>query len=198
MRYVLVLFILLAGTTCLAQQNKAYVKNGKIIVETPEGVKSIDYSQPSGQRYNQLQKWTVKEEINNVNGALSIFKKRSEPIYKKKVWIFDKNGKQKILIEYTSDDGDGGVVFSPNEDFVFWVGRSWFGRPAVYGRNLSRRGNFTVANANNFNLVTCDNQQTYVMIKKEMKDLTYYYLYDLNGRGKKSCNSRDICACIGK
>ena len=198
MKYILAFIISLVSITCFSQQNKAYVKDGRIVVETAQGVKSIDYSQSPGQRYSRLQKWTVEEEVDKVGNALSVFRKRSEPLYKRKIWIFDKNGKQKIFIEYTSGDDDTGIIFSPDEDFVFWLGRSWFGRPVVYGRKLSKGRNFAVANATNFELITCDNQQTYVVIKKAMKDATYYYIHDLNGRKKKSCSNRNICACIGK
>ena len=197
MKYIFT-FIVLLSVTCFAQENKAYVKDGKIVVETAEGARSIDYSGSSGQRYRSLENWQIKEETDTVNNALSVFKKKSEPLYKKKVWIFDRNGRQKILIEYTTDDDDTGLIFSPDEDFVFWVGRSWFGRPTVFGRKLAANKNFIVSGGNNFNLITCNNKQTYVVVKKPIKDGIYYYIHDINGKKKKSCSSSNVCACMGR
>ena len=38
------IFLLVFAINAFAQDNKAYLKDGKIVVETNEGVKAIDYN----------------------------------------------------------------------------------------------------------------------------------------------------------
>ena len=56
-------------------ENKAYVKDGKIIVETPQGVKQIDYKANSYKTICSSGDWKV--EKTNINDALKVFNKNT-------------------------------------------------------------------------------------------------------------------------
>ena len=89
------------GSFCFGEENAVYIKDGKIVIESERIVKSLDYSEEE-EKYSDynLKKWNVKEKLDPVKEALKVFKGKSRPIYKKKIWIIDKsNGEERMIVE---------------------------------------------------------------------------------------------------
>lgn len=173
------------GNICLAQDNSAYLKDGKIVVETKQGLKkTLDYEEKSRYSSYNLKKWGIKEKLDPVAEALKIFKKKDEAFYNKKIYIFEKSsGKEQMLIEYIVDKNNDKVIFSPNEDFMFYIGLTDTGESIVYGVNLFSEQKFEVDSGNNLAMANCWSNKSYIIIKDNVsEDDIIYYIYNLKGK----------------
>lgn len=178
-------FVLSTGNICLAQDNSVYLKDGKIVVETKQGLKkALDYEESSRYSSYNLKKWGVKEKLDPVAEALKVFKRKKETFYNKKIYIFEKiSGKEQIVIEYIVDKSNDKVIFSPNEDFMFYIGLSDTGESIVYGINLFSEQKFKVDSGNNLAIANCWSNKSYIIIKDNVsEDDIIYYIYNLKGK----------------
>ncbi len=115
---------------------------------------------------SRIEKWKVYQEDVSVNKALHVFKSKSAGNYDKKVWIADnQDGSKRVLLKYATSDSGETVVFSPDDDFAFYVGSSGSGETEVFGVNLLSGSEFAVGSGDDFNIVACPAGETYVVIK---------------------------------
>lgn len=178
-------FVLSAGNICLAQDSSVYLKDGKIVVETKQGLKkALDYEESSRYSSYNLKKWGIKEKLDPVAEALKIFKRKDKTFYNKKIYIFEKSsGKEQMVIEYIVDKNNDKVIFSPNEDFMFYIGLTDTGESIVYGINLFSEQKFEVDSGNNLAMANCWSNKSYIIIKDNVsEDDVIYYIYNLKGK----------------
>lgn len=115
--------------------------------------------------YN-LNRWKVEENTDPVNRALGVYKKRSESKYNKRVWITDKNnGQKRMIVQYTPRDVDDKIVFSSDENYMYYLGVTPAGTSIVYGINLLSNQEFSVASGQNFNVLNCPDKTTYIVVE---------------------------------
>jgi len=137
----------------------------------------------------QTKKWKVYQEDAFVNNALQVFKSKSAGRYDKKVWIADnQDGSKRVLLKYATSDSRETVVFSPDEDFAFYVGSSISGGTEVYGINLLSGSEFTVGSGDDFNIVTCPEGKSYVVIKGN-SDKPDYSIYTVKDQEADAINT---------
>ncbi|MFC1704615.1 hypothetical protein ACFL1E_07550 [Candidatus Omnitrophota bacterium] len=131
--------------------------------------------------YN-LEKWDVKTDSGSVEKALEVFKRKGQPRYSQKLWLVDKSDATKtIYVQYATGSAQGKVLFSPNEDFVFYSGLSPAGTSVVYGMNLITSDEFIVDSGVDFNMFTCPNTNTsYVIVEQNGAAEVSYQVYNLN------------------
>ena len=173
-------FILFPTAVVVAQeaQNKAYVQDGKIVVETKDGVKALDYSGRDGFTSRDISKWTTREEVAPVTEALSVFKDKSKEYYRKRVWFVDDGtGLDQFYVEFTTDDLNASPYLLPHYNFAYYLGYSPSGILGVYGANLNdSEDTFFVDHSSHFDLVTCDQKESYLVIQEDgaLKQLIVY------------------------
>jgi len=175
MRYLLTaLFSMFLVSASFASGNTARLSGGKIIIDRPDGPKVLDYSQKVKYSNYDLKKWDIEKETDVIEEALEVYKKKSEPLYSQKVWIINKNGTEKILLEYKSADEEDSIIFTNDENYVFYLGVSDAGQSIVYGMNLAAGGTTTLNNATSFFIETCPDNDTYVITQDDDGDKEFY------------------------
>lgn len=123
--------------------------------------------------YN-LKKWTVEESADPVKRALNVYKKKSEPQYTRRIWITGKtDGKKRLIAEYTARSGNDKVIFSPDEDFMYYLGAAPGGGSIVYGINLLSNKKFSLGAGNNFQAVNCPDKTSYVVVRPDGQGEVY-------------------------
>ncbi|MDP2653084.1 MAG: hypothetical protein Q8Q08_03525 [Candidatus Omnitrophota bacterium] len=134
--------------------------------------------------YN-LKRWTVEESADPVQRALGVYKKKSETRYNRRVWITNKaDGTKKVLVEFTAGAAGGNVVFSPDEDFMYYLGVDNRGYNYVYGVNLLSSEKFTLGDADHFSTVNCPDKRTFVVLENYGK-VTTHHVYTASGQEVK-------------
>ncbi len=173
------------GIIAEAQPNKAYLKDGSIVIETPEGTKRLDYR--SDNRYKKLHKWVVREEVNPVEEALKVFKKGEEKLYQKKVWIIDKqNGQKSILVEYASPSATGDIVFSPDEENIYYIGVDSSGTSYLYKMDLDNQQATSLIPASDLETFDCGSSDKKYLVVKEEGPSHSYVVYTFAGQQEDS------------
>jgi hypothetical protein len=181
---VVLLTIIVAGDSGLAQDVKVYLKDGQIIRERRTEPASDAMASQEGKGYH-LKKWDIATEVDPVQEALKVYKKKGEPLYQKRVWIIDKgNGTKNLLVEYVSSSSDSQVVFSPEEDFMYFLRTDDTGQNLIYGLELNTRRQFHIGTGKNFNLLTCPNRMSYVILEQDEQGLKHF-IYQLTGEQKR-------------
>ncbi len=189
----IILFLLLSLFPSNAQAEKTTVgilKDGKIILQQEDTARVLDYDAPDD-KYSppyDLKKWNVIEQIDPVNEALAVYKKKGRAPYSKKVYIIDKtDGSKKIVVEYEARDKNEKVFFSPDEGYVYYRDLSGSGGNVVMGLDLSTNKEFFVAKANDFFLSTCPDKTTYVVVRDEDAGTqNTYAIYSESGANVKT------------
>lgn len=166
-----VVCLLLMFCACLhsaaAQENKVYLKDGKIVIEPPDAAESVQYDKaiPSTP---QSKKWSLQQEINPVEEALKVYNKKSAPLYQAKVWITDKdNGNPRILIEYLTDEDEGEFYFSGNGSYLFYKGFTAAGQKGILGYNLLTQSPVSLLGLDHFSLVNCADGAQYIVVRHD-------------------------------
>lgn len=175
------IFLLVFAINAFAQDNKAYLKDGKIVVETNEGVKAIDYNHEIQSVQKISEKWTVKEEINPVEEGLAVFKNKSTPVYLKRIVLLDKEHGDDFIFEFYTDDKSHQTTYSPNKDYLYFLGTSSDGITSVYGHNIYTKKQFLIPDSRDFQLLNCENQTSFIVVEKDEKEGDYF-IYDLGGK----------------
>ena len=81
------ILIIFACGLCFAETTEVRLEDGNIVIEGPDGTKSLDYTKDIKYSNYRLKKWRVKEQSDPVSEALKVFKEKGAPTYSKKVWI---------------------------------------------------------------------------------------------------------------
>jgi len=168
--------------TALAMENRAYLKDNRIIVETPEGDKAVDFTMDRGHRVYRLKNYTVKEEVNVVDEALKVFERKSPPVYSKKVWIYDQvEDRSQAYVEFMTNEFNEDIVFSPGEEFVYYLEYTPEGEHRLYGIKIGTEEKFFINTAEDFFIETCEDKDTSYVIVAEDGQVDSYHVFDLEG-----------------
>ena len=148
---ILIMFFV---ATSFAQENKVYLEDGKIVIQTPEEKKVLDYSAEEKYSAIKSKKWNVKKESGLLAEALSVYKEKQAPVYSQKVWISEKkDGEQSILIEYNSLQENSRIIFSPDDNYMYYIGLSDSGESTIYGIKLADQEEFVFNASDDFQLI---------------------------------------------
>lgn len=135
--------------------------------------------------YN-LKRWVVEENTDPVKHALEVYKKKSEPRYTRRIWLTGKtDGKKRLIVEYAPRGDDDKVIFSPNEDFMYYLGLTPGGQSIVYGVNLLSNKKFSLGSGENFHAVNCPDKKSYVVVQPDGQG-TIYQVYSISGERMKT------------
>ena len=179
--YTVVVFIMFFAVTSFAQENQVQLKDGKVMIKTSKEVKVLDYSAEEKYSTIKLKKWDIRKESDVVDEALKVYKKKQDPVYSQKIWISAKDdGTQKILVEYKSLQEDSRIIFSPDEDYMYYIGLSEADESVVYGMNLSSQESFVFNAADDFQLMECGGRGNYFVLLKDNEDARVI-VYDSEG-----------------
>ncbi|HOW35191.1 MAG TPA: hypothetical protein PL155_02070 [Candidatus Omnitrophota bacterium] len=160
-------------------RNRANSKD-YVVVHTPDSGES---TKPA---VYDLKRWKVEESTDPVQHALEVYKKKSESKYVKRVWITDKkNGKRRMIVEYTPRGANDKVMFSQDEDFMYYLGLTPAGENIVYGVNLSNEDKFSLGTAEDFNMVRCPDKNNYIVLQQGQQR-SVYNIYTVNGKKAKT------------
>lgn len=182
--YFLLFFIfpLIAGNLLaddLLPENPAS-KNSRVIMRAPL---AGDSDRPSAY---DLKKWIVEESSDPVKHALEVYKKKSEPQYTRRIWATGRaDGKKRLLVEYISGTENDKVIFSPDEDFMYYLGLAPGGQNIVYGINLLSNKKFSLGAGNNFQSVNCPDKQSYIVVQSGGQG-AIYQVYSVAGQRMKT------------
>jgi len=204
-----IFFLIIVFLCCLnssfAQEKgpEVSLKDGQIqVILSDSSIKTLDYSKDNKYSDLNLKKWIVYEKADPVKEAIKVYKNKAETSRVREVWIVDRDGKIKsVVLEYEYNEGKDKLVFSSDEDFVYYFGLSDHGGNVIYGVNLLDGKEFLVAsNAVEFDVTTCPDDKSYVIVQVEGEVLNYY-VYTLNGNnldaatysGTLAAFSKDVC-----
>ena len=134
-----------------------------------------------------LKRWVVEEKADPVKHALEVYKKKSEPSYNHRIWLTSKaDGKKHLVVEYASRGAGDKVLFSPNEDFMYYLGLTPAGGNIIYGVDLSSDQKFTLGAGEDFRTVNCPNKNNYVVVQQQDGQRTVYQVYSITGQRMKA------------
>ena len=165
------------------KENTVYLKDGKITIESDAGIKTIDYSQKPGTQVHKLNKWEVKTVRHDpVDEALKVYKNKSGSVYQKEIVLINKEDEtQTIIVEYNVEGGNDKILFSPDENFMFYAGLLPGGTNIIYGMNLSTNEEFTLDSGVDFDIFTCpNNNSSYIIVHQSDTEETIYQVYNFN------------------
>ena len=169
--------ILFAGDELLPQNTALY---NRVVINVPVAGES---DRPAV--YN-LKKWVVEENTDPVKHALEVYKKKSEPSYTRRIWLTGKlDGKKRLIVEYVPTGNNDKVIFSPNEDFMYYLGLTPGGQSTVYGINLLSNKKFSLGSGENFRTVNCPDKKSYVVVQPGGQG-TIYQVYTIAGERMKT------------
>lgn len=183
-------------------QTTVTLKNGQIVVTQPDRwTKTLDYSKTDKYIDRNLQKWIVSEESNPVKEALKVYKNKGK-VLSREMWLVNKKGDVKtVVLEYDYPESQDKIIFSPNEDYVYYLGIGDMGNTVVFGVNLYTGKEFSLSAAViDFTLTTCNDNKSYVVVQTD-GDVLNYYIYTLAGDnidtvtygGSLADLSKDMC-----
>jgi len=158
-------------------------------VDAHDGKKVLDYDSDQPYYFSRLKQWKVVEELSHVKEALLLYKSKKVPIYNKKIWFVNKGDEQQtVIVEYSTQKKNDRLIFSPDENTVFYLGISSSGDNAVYGLNLLTNEKLEIAQADHFQIETCPNKESFIVVQQE-DGQREVVVYTLNGTKTKSFNS---------
>jgi len=148
-----IFFLIIVFLCCLnssfAQEKgpEVSLKDGQIqVILSDSSIKTLDYSKDNKYSDLNLKKWIVYEKADPVKEAIKVYKNKAETSRVREVWIVDRDGKIKsVVLEYEYNEGKDKLVFSSDEDFVYYFGLSDHGGNVIYGVNLLDGKEFLVA-----------------------------------------------------
>lgn len=178
--YILAILLLTLALSLEAQENKAYLKDGKIVVETKEGVRTVDYSTKNDYSNTTSKKWNISENVSPVDEALSVYKNKSEPVYKHKIHFYSESDRDvKHFIEYLSDDDSSSYLLSPQGNHLYYLGLNSTGGKYIYGHNLKENKKFPVSSGSNAHIIACDDDTSFVLVEQAKNER--YDVFDVEG-----------------
>ncbi|MBN2483994.1 MAG: hypothetical protein JXD21_07340 [Candidatus Omnitrophica bacterium] len=196
MKFALLLLLLFLFGQPAGAQNKAYLKDGKIVVETPEGARQLDYSADKDEtRYEVTspagKSWSVQSDTKKVDEALGVYMEKGTPLYEKNVIITDEaDGTQTIHVDYITKNENETMLFSPDGNYAYYLTTAEDGKNSIYGINLLTNKTFFISTASDYRLITCTNDRTYLALRAGINS-TLFMIYDLSGTKMGSVESTD-------
>lgn len=184
-RHIIIIGIIFASAIDSTADSKAYRNNKSTYEGIQDRQNSADRLRP---RVYQTKNWIVREEIDQldeadkVKQALAVYKKRKESTYKHQVWIYDKIIDQNdVYVDFITNDFNKDIVFSPNEDFVYYLEYSSDGEHKVYGVKIGTEETFFINTAEDFFIKTCEQNNTSYVITTKDGEIDSYHVFDLDG-----------------
>ncbi|MBN1870414.1 MAG: hypothetical protein JW847_07575 [Candidatus Omnitrophica bacterium] len=177
MRNLILTFIIFICTAAmgLAQENASVPKKDEGLEANTAGTKK---------EYN-TKRYTVKEETDIVKRALDVFKRKSKSssLYKRRFWIYETlNEDNESYLSFMTNDQNAGIVFSPDEDFVYYVEISPDGRHRLRGFNVESQKRFPVnEDIDRFYIETCEDAGASYLVVLDSEEAGGYSVYDLDG-----------------
>jgi hypothetical protein len=124
----------------------------------------------------------VEEDADPVRKALDVFKKRSKPKYKKRIWVTDKrNGERRMIVEYSSENVKDKIIFSQDENVMYYFGLTPGGTNFVYGIDLLSGDKHSFGRGDDFMTVDCPDRTSYFVVQTG-KARTVYHVYTSSGK----------------
>ncbi|MCD4779646.1 MAG: hypothetical protein K8S27_03740 [Candidatus Omnitrophica bacterium] len=173
------------------QPNRARVQDGKIVIETPGGTNVVDYKAKKKYRSVSPRKWKVEKQRDPVTEALRIYEEKSKPLYTYRVFL-SYRGQQEpsIIFSYKSTEDDSEVIFSPDENFLYYIDVSGEGTRIIHGLNLKTSRDFEIGPGDELDLIHCPDKNYYVVIE-EGSDVSYHTIYRSTGERVNILNKRE-------
>jgi len=98
---------------------------------------------------------------------------------KKTVAVFE--FQNDVYVDFISNDFNKDIVFSPNEDFVYYLEYSSDGEHKVYGVKIGTEETFFINTAEDFFIKTCEQNNTSYVITTKDGEIDSYHVFDLDG-----------------
>ena len=178
---------------CFSEGKKeVLLENGNIVVKSDSGKKVLEYNNSKNKysKYNDLKKWqvsTIVSEQDKVNNALAIFKKKTQENSEKAWIIARKDGSQQIIIEdfygdFNDNDSDDqiGLLFSQDENFVFFKGLGDNGEGVVFCMDLNTQKKFVADNIAEDDFNPYSQDSVYISEIDENGDEKDFIIYNNN------------------
>ena len=186
MRHFILIALVFTATLAWAEKDAPKIKDSLKAEDTVQKEQIQEAGKEGNTKEYTSQKYTVKEETDIVEQALNVFKKKGRPssLYRKRVWISDTlDGENTSFLSFTTNDRNESIVFSPDEEFVYYVEISSGGRRRLKGVKIGSREEFFVdAAVERFFIETCEDQKTSYLVVLDGKKIEGYHVYDLQGR----------------
>ncbi len=181
MRYILLIIFVCGATPAWAVVNSTEVAESLVIAEMAEKDQASKAVKTSKKEYTSKY-YKVKEETDTVEAALNVFKKKgkSSSLYRKNFWLYNTlQDDNASYLSFTTNDQNAGIVFSPDEEFVYYIEITPDGERRLNGVKISTQEEFFINTADSFFIQTCAGGQTSYVIVTD--DASTYHVFDLNG-----------------
>ena len=175
MRNFILIILLCATTLVWAGESTLAPKDSQPVVMDTDTAKK-EY---------RTKNYTVKEEIDVVRKALDVFKQKGRKVlYRKKVWIYTTPEEDNAsFLSFMTNDQNQAIVFSPDEEFVYYVEISPSGGRRLTGVAVGSKKEFFISETvESFFIETCEDRGTSYLVVLDGKEVEGYYIYDLQGR----------------
>ncbi len=156
------------------------------VINTPEVSESLvmaEIAQKEQNKEYKSKRYTVKEETDVVEKALNVFKNKgkSSSLYRKNIWLYSTlEDDSASYISFTTNDQNTGIVFSPDEEFVYYIETTPDGERRLNGIRISTQEPFFNTTASGFFIETCEGgQNSYVIVTDD--DPAAYRVFSLEG-----------------
>ena len=180
-----------AGAQSQDQVNKAVLRDGEIVVETPNGVNVIDYDAPVRYQPYKSKKWTIESETSPVREALTVYEGKSQPLYKTTVYISQKGrAEPSLLFTYQSRDRDSEIIFSPDENFIYYIDTTDEGDHIIHGFQLKTSEDFLVGPGMSLDILDCPRHDYFLVVEEDELD-AHYVIYNMKGNRINTFNKRE-------
>ena len=151
----------------------------------PKETQVLELDADRAKKEYKSKNYTIKEETDIVEQALSVFKKKGRPssLYRKRIWIYATPEEENAsFLSFMTNDQNQNIVFSPDEEFVYYIEISSSGRRRLKGVKIGSEEEFFINTADRFFIETCENKQTSYIITIDGGEIEGYYVYDLQGQ----------------
>ena len=186
MRHFILIIIIFWVTAAWAVEDVATVTDGSVIADIAGDDQAKEEAQDTSKNEYKSKYYMVKEETDIVEKALNVFKKKGKPssLYRKKVWIYDALEEDNAsFLSFTTNDQNADIVFSPGEDFAYYLEISSDGTRRLKGVKVGSQAEFLVdATVERFYIETCEDQTTSYLVVLDGEEAGGYYIYDLEGQ----------------
>ncbi len=179
--------VLLFQSDGFAEKPRIYQKDARVKAQPNKGAASTNSPDRKSPRVYETNNWIVREEVDEVekvHDALKVFQSRKIPVYNRRVWIYDKVvDKNDVFVDFITNDFNKDIVFSPDENFVYYLAYTPQGQSNLYGLNLTTEKNFLINPAEQFSVQTCNGKKSFVVVSEKIGDHTYqsYHIFNLEG-----------------
>ena len=186
MRHLILIMLVFTATAAWAEKDTPRIEGSLKAEDAVQKEQTREAGKEGNIKEYKSQKYTVKEETDIVERALSVFKDKGKPssLYRKRIWISDTLDEENTsFLSFTTNDQNEGIVFSPDEEFVYYIEISPGGRRRLKGVKIGSQEEFFVnAIVGSFFIETCEDRKTSYLVVLDGKTTEGYHVYDLEGR----------------